>query len=87
MNDSLEALQGEVLDRIQRSDSEKELEQIRVETLGRSGSLTLLLRGMKDLPAEEAGRSLLREVDLFLGDQRLDDDLSLVVLLRQGGIG
>ena len=56
MNDSLEALKGEVLDRIQRSDSEKELEQIRVETLGRSGSVTLLLRGMKDLPAEERPR-------------------------------
>src|SRR5687768_7784709 len=56
MNDSLEALQGEVLDRIQRSDSEKELEQIRVETLGRSGSVTLLLRGMKDVPAEERPR-------------------------------
>jgi phenylalanyl-tRNA synthetase alpha chain len=56
MNDSLEALQGEVLDRIQRSDSEKELEQIRVETLGRSGSVTLLLRSMKDVPAEERPR-------------------------------
>jgi len=56
MNDSLEALQGEVLDRIQRSDSEKDLEQIRVETLGRSGKVTLLLRGMKDLPAEERPR-------------------------------
>ena len=56
MNDSLEALQGEVLDRIQRSDSEKDLEQIRVETLGRSGSVTLLLRGMKDVPAEERSR-------------------------------
>ncbi|HET9298700.1 MAG TPA: PP2C family protein-serine/threonine phosphatase [Candidatus Polarisedimenticolaceae bacterium] len=42
---------------------------------------------LRNLPAEEAGRSLLREVDLFMGEQRLDDDLSLVVLLRQGGIG
>ena len=56
MDDSLEALQGEVLDRIQRSGSEKELEQIRVETLGRSGSVTLLLRAMKDVPAEERPR-------------------------------
>ena len=57
MNDSVEALQGEVLDRIQQSDSEKELEQIRVEILGRSGSVTLLLRGLKDLPAEERPRA------------------------------
>jgi phenylalanyl-tRNA synthetase alpha chain len=56
MNDSLEALQGEVLDRIQRSGSVQELERIRVETLGRSGSVTLLLRGMRDVPVEEKPR-------------------------------
>jgi phenylalanyl-tRNA synthetase alpha chain len=75
MNDSLEALQGEVLDRIQRSDSEKELEQIRVETLGRSGSVTLLLRGMKDVPAEDRPRrgeqlnQLRRVIEERLGDR------------------
>jgi phenylalanyl-tRNA synthetase alpha chain len=57
MNDSLEALKGEVLDRIQQSNSEKELEQIRVEELGRSGRVTLLLRGVKDRPAEERPRA------------------------------
>ena len=56
MNDSLEALQGEVLDRIQQSASEAEIEQLRVEVLGRSGRLTLLLRGLKDLPAGERPR-------------------------------
>jgi len=75
MNDSLEALQGEVLDRIQRSDSEKDLEQIRVETLGRSGKVTLLLRGMKDLPAEERPRrgeelnQLRRSVEAHLNER------------------
>src|SRR6266576_224638 len=53
MNDSVETLQGEVLARIQQAKSDKELEQIRVEVLGRSGSVTLRLRGLKDLPAEE----------------------------------
>jgi phenylalanyl-tRNA synthetase alpha chain len=57
MNDSLEALQGEVLDRIQQSNSEKELEQIRIEALGRSGQITLLLRGLKDRPPEERPRA------------------------------
>ncbi|HUR71472.1 MAG TPA: phenylalanine--tRNA ligase subunit alpha [Candidatus Limnocylindrales bacterium] len=56
MTDSLEALRGEVLERIQQANSGKELEQLRVETLGRSGSITLLLRGLKDLPAEERPR-------------------------------
>jgi phenylalanyl-tRNA synthetase alpha chain len=56
MTDSLEALRGEVLERIQQANSAKELEQLRVEALGRSGSVTLLLRGLKDLPAEERPR-------------------------------
>jgi sigma-B regulation protein RsbU (phosphoserine phosphatase) len=42
---------------------------------------------LRNFPAEEAGRSLLREVDQFIGGERLEDDLSLVVLLRQGGTG
>ena len=53
MIDSHEALKKEVLERIQRSTSEAEIEQLRVEVLGRKGRLTLLLRGLKDLPAEE----------------------------------
>jgi hypothetical protein len=47
--------------------------------------LTEALGRMRNLPAEDAGRGLLREVDAFVAGQRLDDDLSLVVLLRQGG--
>ncbi|HXF76334.1 MAG TPA: phenylalanine--tRNA ligase subunit alpha [Methylomirabilota bacterium] len=57
MNDSLEALRGEVLERIQQSNSEKEIEQIRIEALGRSGKVTALLRGLKDLPPEERPRA------------------------------
>src|SRR4029077_2897066 len=57
MNESLETLQGEVLDRIQQSNSEIEIEQLRVEILGRNGRLTLLLRSLKDLPAEERPRA------------------------------
>jgi phenylalanyl-tRNA synthetase alpha chain len=57
MNDSLETLRGEVLDRIQQANSEKELEQLRVEVLGRSGKVTMLLRGLKDLPAEARPRA------------------------------
>jgi phenylalanyl-tRNA synthetase alpha chain len=79
MNDSLEALQGEVLDRIQRSDSERDLEQIRVEVLGRSGSVTLLLRGMKDVPAEERPRrgEQLNQLRRVL-EERLEERLNAV---------
>lgn len=51
------------------------------------GRLREALGRLRNLPAEEAGRALLREVDGFVGEQRLDDDLSLVVVLRQGGTG
>ncbi|MBM4263559.1 MAG: phenylalanine--tRNA ligase subunit alpha [Deltaproteobacteria bacterium] len=57
MNDSLESFRGEVLDRIQQANREADIEQLRVEVLGRSGSLTLRLRGLKDLPAEERPRA------------------------------
>jgi phenylalanyl-tRNA synthetase alpha chain len=57
MSDSLEALQGEVLARIRQSTSESELEQLRVDMLGRKGRVTLLLRGLKDLPADERPRA------------------------------
>ena len=79
MNDSLETLEGEVLDRIRRSGSEKELEQIRIETLGRSGKLTLMLRSMKDLPAEERPRrgEALNRLRRTL-ESHLDEQLSAI---------
>src|SRR5919108_6401503 len=78
MNESLEALQGEVLERIQQSTSEAEIEQLRVEILGRKGGrLTLLLRSLGELPAEQrpqAGQQLnqLRR----LVEQHLDERLN-----------
>ena len=53
MIDSLDALKVEVLERIQHCSTESEIEQLRIEILGRKGRLTLLLRGLKDLPADE----------------------------------
>lgn len=46
-----------MLERIQHCASESEIEQLRVETLGRKGRLTSLLRGLRDLPAEERPRA------------------------------
>ena len=53
MNEPLETLQREVLERIHHCNSETEIEEVRVETLGRGGRLTAMLRVLKDLPAEE----------------------------------
>ena len=79
MNDSVETLRGEVLDRIQQASSEKELEQIRVEVLGRSGSVTLRLRGLKELPEEERRRAgeQLNQLRRIL-EERLDEQLGAV---------
>ena len=79
MNDSLEALQGEVLARIQQATSGEELEQIRVEVLGRSGRVTLLLRGLKDLTPEERPRmgERLNQLRRSL-EEGLDERLSAV---------
>lgn len=53
MAESLETLREEILDRIAHCESEPKIEELRVEYLGRRGRLTLLLRGLKDLPPEE----------------------------------
>ncbi len=76
MIDSLETLRGELLDRIQQANSEQELEQLRISALGRSGSVTARLRGLRELPAEERPRAgealnqLRRELETSL-DERL----------------
>jgi phenylalanyl-tRNA synthetase alpha chain len=74
MNDSLEALEGEVLERIEQSTSESEIEQLRVDVLGRKGRVTLLLRGLKDLPAEQRPRAgeQLNQLRRAI-EERLDD--------------
>ncbi len=57
MLDSIENLRGAVSARVQQCASETEIEQLRVEVLGRKGEVTLLLRGLKALPAEERPRA------------------------------
>ncbi|WP_321388012.1 phenylalanine--tRNA ligase subunit alpha [uncultured Enterococcus sp.] len=49
----LEVLKAETLLKINESSDLKELNQIRVETLGKKGPITEVLRGMKDLSPEE----------------------------------
>ena len=58
---------------------EAEVEQLRVEVLGRKGRLTRLLRGLKDLPAQErprAGEQLNESRELI--EQRLQERLSAI---------
>lgn len=53
LQDKLQALKDETLVKIERTTDLNELNQIRVETLGKKGPITEVLRGMKDLSAEE----------------------------------
>lgn len=53
MRQSFESLRKEILDRIHGCGSHQEIEQLRVEYLGRKGKLTSLLRGLREIPPEE----------------------------------
>lgn len=53
LKDQLEALRDETLKQIQNVSDLKALNQIRVETLGKKGPITEVLRGMKNLSAED----------------------------------
>ncbi len=53
MQESLAAFQEEMRERIKRSVTEQNIEELRVEYLGRKGKLTLKLRSLKDVPPEE----------------------------------
>ncbi|WP_130471693.1 phenylalanine--tRNA ligase subunit alpha [Candidatus Magnetaquicoccus inordinatus] len=66
MREQLQALQEEALTRLQEAGSLAELEQIRVQILGKKGALTSLLRGLSEVSAAE--RPLLGELANRLKD-------------------
>lgn len=51
--ESIETLQQATLRDIAAASSSKELDEVRIAVLGKKGSLTGMLRGMRDIPAEE----------------------------------
>ncbi len=53
MKEELEKIKSYGLSAISKADDEKVLNEIRVQLLSKNGSLTALLRGMRDVPAEE----------------------------------
>lgn len=71
MKESLETLREEILDRTGHCVSEQEIDLIRVEYLGRKGKLTSLLRGLREIPAEERPRigDQLNRLRRFLEEQ------------------
>ena len=53
MQEAIDRLRAEGLSRIEQADSTDDLESVRIGLLGRKGELTGLLRGLKDVSAEE----------------------------------
>ncbi len=53
MNEKIIALQNEITEKLSQVTDLAELENIRVSALGKKGSVTALLKGMKDLSVEE----------------------------------
>lgn len=53
MKEEMQELQQRALEQIAAAANESELQKIRVAFLGKKGELTAILRGMKDLTAEE----------------------------------
>ena len=53
MKEKLENIKREALKQIQESDAPEKLNDVRVKYLGKKGELTAVLKGMKDVAAEE----------------------------------
>ena len=53
MKERLEAIQKEALEKIQNAETMETLNEIKVEYLGKKGELTQVLKGMKDVAAED----------------------------------
>ena len=53
MSKSLEEIRLETEERINRAESTESLDEIRVSVLGKKGSLTEIMKTMKNLPPEE----------------------------------
>ncbi len=53
MKDRLQQLQEEALSALQQAEDLKSLQDVRVQVLGKKGSLTEIMKGMRDLTAEE----------------------------------
>ncbi len=66
----LESLKEETIVKITAAQDLKELNQIRVETLGKKGPITEVLRGMKDLSPEERPKSEVSQMRSETFDRR-----------------
>lgn len=76
--DSLNDTFDSTLRSVQQAQTEKELDDIRVQALGRKGTITLALRGLKDLPKEQrpaAGEEINRykkSIETALSERRIE---------------
>ena len=57
MKEKLQSIREEALKQIQSADVPEKLNDVRVRFLGKKGELTAVLKGMKDVAAEERPKS------------------------------
>jgi len=67
MKEQIEQLQKSALTALQQADDLKALQDVRVQILGKKGALTEVMKGMRDLSAEE--RPLIGSLVNSLKDQ------------------
>ncbi len=72
MKQQLEEILKKSLTEIEKSVDLKQLEDVRLKFLGKTGELTMILRGMKDIPAEER-----REIGMLANSLREKIETSL----------
>src|SRR3989344_2227917 len=85
MQESIQSLKNEVIAQIIEAKSAKELENLRIAYLGRSGKLTELIKKIKDVPAEERRQvgSLINETKITIESLLADQKNKLNVVIRK----
>ena len=79
MQEDLERIRKEAAERLGSASVPEAIEQIRVEFLGRKGSLTELLKGMKDVAKEDRPK-----IGQMVNDTRARIEASIVPSARGG---
>ena len=84
MKERLEAIQKEALEKIQNAETMETLNEIKVEYLGKRGELTQVLKGMKDVAAEDRPKvgQMVNETRTAI-EESLEREMTLLAKAKQ----
>ena len=84
MKERLEAIQKEALEKIQNAETMETLNEIKVEYLGKKGELTQVLKGMKDVAAEDRPKvgQMVNETRTAI-EESLEREMTLLAKAKQ----